>query len=56
MFDAKFAGDFLYGHNGPCPQIARDHPFGQVPEILDIPEQETIDWDNLVNWIQDKFS
>ncbi|HXC52426.1 MAG TPA: lipoxygenase family protein [Candidatus Limnocylindrales bacterium] len=41
-------GDFLYGHNGPCPQIARDHPFGQVPEILDIPEQETIEWDKHV--------
>src|SRR5438128_7368525 len=41
-------GDFLYGHNGPCPQIARDHPFGQVPEILDIPQQELVEWDRCV--------
>jgi hypothetical protein len=41
--------DFLYGHNGPCPQVARDHPFGQAPEILDIPDEEKKDWNKYVN-------
>jgi hypothetical protein len=36
--------DFLYGHQGPCPQVARDHPFGQAPEVLNIPPEEWADW------------
>jgi hypothetical protein len=42
-FDYKI-DDFLYGHIGPCPQVARDHPFGQAPEVLNIPPEEWADW------------
>ncbi len=41
--------DFLYGHEGPCPQAARDHPFGQAPEIMNIPQQEWDDWQQYVS-------
>ena len=40
--------DFLYDHNGPCPQVARDHPFGQAPEVLNIPKEEWDDWNKYV--------
>src|SRR2546425_777159 len=36
--------DFLYGHQGPCPQVSRDPPFGQAPEVLSIPPEEWADW------------
>jgi hypothetical protein len=36
--------DFLYGHTGPCPQVPRDHPFGQAAEVLNIPPEEWADW------------
>jgi hypothetical protein len=36
--------DFLYRHQGPCPQVSRDHPFGQAPEVLNIPDEEWADW------------
>ncbi|HSH89170.1 MAG TPA: hypothetical protein VK996_04245 [Ramlibacter sp.] len=46
-FDYK-TYDFLYDHNGPCPQVARDHPFGQAPEVLNIPQSEWDDWNKYV--------
>jgi hypothetical protein len=47
-FDYKI-DDFLYGHEGPCPQAALDHPFGQAPEIMNIPQQEWDDWQQYVS-------
>lgn len=46
-FDYK-TYDFLYDHDGPCPQVARDHPFGQAPEVLNIPQAEWDDWNKYV--------
>ncbi len=39
---------FLYGHEGPWPQPSRDHPFGQAPEIYNIPQEEWADWKKYV--------
>lgn len=41
--------DYLYGHEGPCPQVPRDHPFGQAAEVLSIPKQEWTDWGSNVD-------
>jgi hypothetical protein len=46
-FDYKLY-DFLYDHDGPCPQVARDHPLGLAPEVLNIPQQEWDDWNTYV--------
>jgi len=36
--------DFLYGLAGPWPKPSIDHPVGQAPEILNIPQPEWDDW------------
>jgi hypothetical protein len=36
--------EFLYGHEGPWPQPASDHPYAQAPEVLNVPAAEAADW------------
>ena len=36
--------DFLYGNEGPYPQPAPDHPFGQLAEVLHLPAAEWREW------------
>src|SRR5688500_8939439 len=36
--------DFLYGRSGPWPQPSPDHPMGEAPEVLHLPEEEQKEW------------
>ncbi|MCF7983650.1 MAG: hypothetical protein K9L70_04550 [Thiohalocapsa sp.] len=38
-------GEFRYPHNGPWPERSFDYPYGQAPEVLNIPADEQKDWD-----------
>jgi hypothetical protein len=52
--------DFLYGRSGPWPQPSPDHPMGEAPEVLHLPEQEEkeffrhiglrYEWNRLTYW------
>lgn len=35
---------FLYERMGPWPQPSPEHPFGEAPAVLHLPEQEQLDW------------
>lgn len=36
--------DFLYERKGPWPQPSPDHPMGEAPEVLHLPNEEIVDW------------
>jgi hypothetical protein len=40
--------EYRYAHNGPWPERSFDYPYGQAPEVLNIPADEQQDWDRNV--------
>jgi hypothetical protein len=35
---------FLYDRKGPWPQPSPEHPFGEAPAVLHLPDEEQLDW------------
>jgi hypothetical protein len=38
------ADEFLYPHDAPWPEASFDYPYGQAPQVTNIPAAETADW------------
>jgi hypothetical protein len=38
------ASEFLYPHDAPWPQASFDYPYGQAPQVMNIPAEEMADW------------
>jgi hypothetical protein len=38
------ASEFLYPHDAPWPEASFDYPYGQAPQVMNIPAQEMDDW------------
>ena len=42
------ADEFLYPHDAPWPEASFDYPYGQAPQVTNIPAAETQDWANTI--------
>lgn len=40
--------EFLYANDAPWPQASFDYPYGQAPEVVNVPAAEMADWDTHV--------
>ena len=38
------ASEFLYPHDAPWPEASFDYPYGQAPQVMNIPADERSDW------------
>lgn len=46
--------EFLYANDAPWPQASFDYPYGQAPEVTNVPAAEMADWDkNVAQYYKD---